>query len=72
MLRYLDEREDPDLYRMVKSFMIHGPCGVLKPHSVCMVDGVCSKMFPKGFSEETSLSVNGYPQYSRRDNGRTV
>ena len=45
MLRYKTNVKTPDLYRTVKSFMIHGPCGVLKPHSVCMVDDVRSKMF---------------------------
>ena len=52
-----DKDLDPHLYQIIKSCMIHGPCGVLNPHSLCMADGVCTKMFPKDFCEETSLSI---------------
>ena len=67
-----DEAEDPHLYQIVKSCMMHGPCGIHNPNSACMNDGVCSKNFPKEFNDETILSVNGYPQYKRPNNGRTV
>jgi hypothetical protein len=38
--------------------MVHGPCDDINPASPCMVKGanghlVCSKRFPKEFSEET-------------------
>ncbi|KAK7101715.1 hypothetical protein V1264_020052 [Littorina saxatilis] len=34
-----DPHEDPVLFEIVKSTMIHGPCGALDPKSPCMVDG---------------------------------
>ena len=52
--------------------MIHGPCGLLNPKSVCMENGTCKKKFPKEFREQTNENVNGYPAYRRRNNGRTV
>ncbi|XP_036147086.1 ATP-dependent DNA helicase PIF1-like [Monomorium pharaonis] len=45
--------------------MIHGPCG-----DWCLVDGRCSKHFPKPFLEETRMNENAYPYYRRRNNGR--
>ena len=61
------------LHTAVSSHMIHGPCGPLNPNSPCMVDGSCSKKFPKEYSEETLFrSDGGYPTYLRPDNGRTV
>ena len=67
-----DPAEDPQLYNIIKSSMIHGPCGILNPNSVCMTDGACSKQYPKEFQEETDANHAGYPKYRRRDNGRTV
>ena len=52
--------------------MVHGPCGTLNKNSPCMVDGECSKDYPKDFQSTTSLAVNGYPIYKREDNGRTI
>ena len=61
--------EDRYLYNIIKSCMMHGPCGVHNPNST---NGVCTKNFPKEFNDTTVLSVNGYPQYRHRNNGRTV
>ena len=52
--------------------MMHGPCGQLNPKCPCMVDGRCSKKFPKVFLEKTVDSADGYPQYRRPNDGRTV
>lgn len=42
-----DAEEDPDLHGIVKSCMIHGPCGVQNPNCVCMENGT----FQKGISQ---------------------
>ena len=63
---------NPRLHAIVTKHMVHGPCGVENMNSPCMVDGKCSKDFPKPFQEETIQNCNGYPKYRRRNNGRTV
>ncbi|XP_022003995.1 uncharacterized protein LOC110901476 [Helianthus annuus] len=40
-----------------------------EPNCPCMVDGKCSKKFPKKFCDKTSLDSNGYPVYRRADSG---
>lgn len=67
-----DPIQHPALFEIVKSTMIHGPCGALNPHSPCMVDGICSKEYPKQFRNKTAFAVDGYPHYRRSDNGRTI
>lgn len=47
--------------------MVHGPCGVVNPQCPCMVDGQCSKAYPKPYTPETQVNVNGYPLYRRRE-----
>ena len=61
-----EENDEPELFEIVKSCMIHGPCGSLNPNCVCMENGICKKNL------ETLENVNGYPAYKRRNNGRTV
>jgi hypothetical protein len=39
-----DPDEEPDLYQIVTSCMLHGPCNANSP---CWKDGACSKNFPK-------------------------
>lgn len=56
----------PQLHNIVMNNMIHGPCG-----DWCIVDGKCSKRFPKQFQEETLLDVNSYPIYRRQNTGKT-
>lgn len=58
--------EDERLREIVLSRMVHGPCGFANPNAPCMVDGKCSKDFPKPFRAETILDTNGYPLYRRR------
>lgn len=67
-----DEKLEPHYYSAVKDFMLHGPCGVANPSSLCTKDYVCKKHFPKRYVDETSKDKDGYPVYRRRDNGRVV
>ncbi|XP_068628087.1 uncharacterized protein [Battus philenor] len=70
-----DHEVDPDLHDVVTTNMIHGPCGAINPQSPCMVDGKCSKRYPRKLTADTVTGNDGYPLYRRRspdDNGRTV
>nr|XP_043633322.1 uncharacterized protein LOC122604498 [Erigeron canadensis] len=58
-----DKEEDPELYELVKQFMMHGPCGADNPSCPCMVQRKCSKNFPKDFHEESSVDSSGYLVY---------
>ena len=62
----------PQLHTIVTKFMMHGPCGTRNPNSPCMVDGKCSKRFPKEYVEETYAGSDGYPHYRRRNTGLYV
>jgi PIF1-like helicase/Helitron helicase-like domain at N-terminus len=64
-----DREQFPELYETVINCMLHGPCGPLATDASCMKDGKCSKGYPKQYSEQTILTLDGYPQYRRRDNG---
>ncbi|CAH1419074.1 unnamed protein product [Lactuca virosa] len=64
--------DDPELYSLVKEFMIHGPCGAENLNCPCMVDRKCSKNFRKQFCNHTSVDSNGFPLYRRRDDGNFV
>ncbi|XP_019186536.1 PREDICTED: uncharacterized protein LOC109181238 [Ipomoea nil] len=63
---------DPEYYKAVEEFMMHGPCGAARKNSPCMVNGKCSKFYPKKFVESSTVDFDGYPIYRRRDNGRTI
>ncbi|CAF1106012.1 unnamed protein product [Rotaria sordida] len=63
-----NRHEQPELYNVILTHNIHGPCGRLNPNSICMIDGSCSKNFPKAFCSETDVSTDGYPIYRRRNN----
>ncbi|XP_023765103.2 uncharacterized protein LOC111913607 [Lactuca sativa] len=67
-----DINQDHALYKLVKEFMIHGPCGAQNVNCPCMVDNKCSKNFPKNFSEHTSIDQNGFPVYRRKNDGSFV
>ncbi|KAI5427404.1 hypothetical protein KIW84_032719 [Lathyrus oleraceus] len=67
-----DQDINEELYNLVKTHMIHGPCGFANRSSPCMKDGKCSKYFPKQFQPETIVDQDGFPVYRRRDNGHTV
>ena len=62
---------------LVTSQLCHGPCGLDNPDAVCMSRtagfqvGACSKRFPKPYCPATEMRSDGYPQYRRRNDGRT-
>ena len=64
-----DPDTEPILYDITTRNMVHGPCGVNKPNAKCMVNGRCSKRYPKEFCETTMFGDDGYPQYARPNNG---
>lgn len=69
-----DVHVDPGLHEVVIKNMIHGPCGTLNQNSPCMMDGKCSKRYPRTLISETITGNDGYPLYRRRstaDNGRS-
>ncbi|GJY03463.1 helicase [Tanacetum coccineum] len=63
---------DPDAYKVVSEFMLHGPCGAEAKYAPCTNEGKCSKHFPKKFLVETIINEDGYPVYRRRDNKITA
>ncbi|XP_022004032.1 uncharacterized protein LOC110901515 [Helianthus annuus] len=68
----LDKERDPELYELIKQFMIHGPCGTDNPLCPCMVQQKCSKKFPKKYVDETCVDSEGNPVYCRRQTSNTV
>ncbi|XP_022014733.1 uncharacterized protein LOC110914235 [Helianthus annuus] len=67
-----DKERDPELYELVRQFMIHGPCGTDNPLCPCMVQQKCSKKFPKKYVDETCVDSEGYHVYRRRQTSNTV
>ncbi len=58
-----DPNSYPQLREIVIKHMLHGPCS-----DRCIVNGKCSKKYPKTFQEETTIEIDRYPQYKRRNN----
>ena len=53
---FLDEKEQPLLYELVKTHMVHGPCRIAH-YSPCLSEKKeCLKVFPKLFQPETVIS----------------
>ncbi|XP_058749840.1 uncharacterized protein LOC131622824 [Vicia villosa] len=67
-----DPLTQPRLYNLVKSHMVHGPCGLENVNSPCMKDRKCSKYFPKKFQPTIIVDQDGYPIYRRRNSGHTI
>lgn len=63
----------PELYKLVGTHMMHGPCGLANKKSPCMnPKGRCTKYYPKKFINNTIIDNDGYPVYRRRDNGAQI
>ncbi|XP_062190285.1 uncharacterized protein LOC133893304 [Phragmites australis] len=67
-----DPSIDPVGFEVVTSFMIHGPCSAANPACSCMIDGECSKHYPKEYCDKTTILQNGHVRYARPDNGITA
>ena len=70
------QRQAEKLQSIVLRCMIHGPCGPLNRRSPCMVDGKCSKYYPKDFAARIFWDEQAnYPSYKRlspADGGHTA
>ncbi|XP_031127719.1 uncharacterized protein LOC116029818 [Ipomoea triloba] len=67
-----NELYNPEYYKAVEEFMMHGCCGSARKNSPCMLNGRCSKFFPNKYVHNSMLDIDDYPIYCRRDNGRTI
>lgn len=54
-------QQDPYLYEIVEKYMIHGPCGQLNTNTLCMVEGRCSKKYPRAILRSTQTVDDCYP-----------
>ena len=62
-----DPTEDPELFKIVTTCMVHGPCGTDDGfYKGCLDKGKCEKGYPKPFTKETQTATDGYPMYRRR------
>ena len=52
--------DNPALLELIKKVMVHGPQGAQDPDTSCMINGKCSKGFPKSFREETTVTEDSY------------
>lgn len=70
-----DPNIDSHLHEIVIKNMIHGPCGSINPNTPCMVDGKCTKKYPRQLLQETISGIDGHPLYRRRsteDGGKSI
>ena len=62
------ELSDPEGFRVVSEFMMHGPCGPAFPDAPFMCGhSTCKKYFPKDYCQQTYIDDAGYVHYRRRD-----
>lgn len=64
-----------ELFGIVSSVMLHGPCGNQNRIAPCMKRSdhnspECTKQYPREFLPETVVQENGYPLYRCQNNGR--
>ncbi|XP_071704160.1 uncharacterized protein [Rutidosis leptorrhynchoides] len=63
------EALDPEGFKVVTEYMLHGPCGGKHMDAPCIIDKQCTKHFPKPYYAETTIDEDGYANYRRRNNG---
>jgi len=67
-----DQEQYPQLYETISKSMIYGSCGYLNPNSSCMVNGKCSKNYPRDFVEQIKINKYEYSLYRRKNNEKTI
>ena len=62
-----DEEAHPELFELVKSVMVHTPCGNdhNNPNSPCIENEKCTKNFPKLFQDQTVVNTDSYARLHR-------
>ena len=63
--------DNDELLELIKKFMVHTPCGNQNPNAPCMVNGSCSKSFPKPFKAETTVTEDSYAFTRHCDTGQS-
>ena len=68
-----DPDTNPELFQLVKKFIVHGPCGIHNPNAPCMDPETkkCTKNFPKPFRDLTSISEDSYAVLRCHNTGRS-
>jgi hypothetical protein len=61
-----------DLLQLIIKFMVHTPCGDQNPGTPYMVNGSCSKSFPKPFRAETTVTEDSYAHTRHYDTGQVL
>jgi len=51
------------IYDIVKITMIHSPCGNLNRNSLCIFNGLWSKIYPRQLSKDSHIADDAYLQY---------
>src|SRR5882757_6906924 len=64
--------DNPELFELIKKFMVYGPCGNQNKKSPCMENGECTKGFPKSFSERTTITKDSYAKTRHLDTGQVI
>ena len=59
----LDRNIDSNLYNIISRNMMHDSCGSVYPNSSYMIDGKCSKKYPRQFCDETIANEDDYSIY---------
>ncbi|KAI3509551.1 hypothetical protein L1887_24917 [Cichorium endivia] len=69
-----DPKKYPKMHEIVVNYMMHGPCGHLRPKSPCMQGdpAECRWRYPRQFNEVTTQGKDSYPLYRRRNLGIEV
>jgi len=62
-----DPTIDNELFEVVTKNMIHGQCRAININSPCVIDGKCSKRYPRELLKDTITDNDGNPIYRQRN-----